>query len=114
MRIKIGIDFGDNDFYHLFEGFFNNIILELYFTPTKEQVVELFNSSAYGMYLAFQNKFTYGEKEHNKYLAESYLKITTDKVYINEEVQEYLDDPDQAHFKNGEFFYTDGRKFLNA
>lgn len=108
MKTQIGISFGDNDFTQLFKAFFDNVILKLDFEPTKEQVVELFNSSAFGLYLAFQNRFEYGDRDHNLYLKNSYLQISVDDVYFDQEITDYMNN----HFSNAEFFWTDGRTFM--
>lgn len=102
--MKIGIRFADNDFYNTFMPFMA-LMSKLEFEPTKEQVVEMFNSGSYMLYLAFQNKFEYEHEEPNRRSTEQYLKINVKQVYLNDEVTKYIEDA--KSWANGEFFVCD-------
>ena len=108
--MNIGIRFGDNDFYNTFEPFFENIIHKLEFEPTREQVVALFNATAYGIYLAFQNRFEYTHQGDPENIIK-YLRIAKESVYIGQEVEDFLAKTD---WDNGEFFYSLDGDFYTA
>lgn len=114
---KIGIEFGDNDFHSCFTG----VLEVLYNTSkssesnesrgsfedlTKEQICIIVNQISYGMYLLYQNKFTYNI-EKNNVVDESlieYLKIKPESILFDKEVDEYAN---SGKFLNGEAFFVD-------
>ena len=82
----IGINFGDNDFGNTFRPFMK-FLHSLEFTPTKEQVVKLFNEMGYGFYLARQNLWQYDNGEdHTK----EYLQIDESNVLMGSEVDLWI------------------------
>lgn len=94
--MKILIDFHDNDFQRTFEGILEIIRLannekicqtDTELNLTKEQWCEVINKISYGMYLLYQNLFEYENDS-----TEKYLKITTDRIYLNEEVDKFIQD----------------------
>lgn len=99
MKQATGIRFGDNDFVNTLLPFFQHIVANLDFEPTKEQLVKIFNESSYGFYLAFQNCFNY-ENEGTK----DYLEIDVSRVYIGDEVTKYV--TEETNFHNHDFVYV--------
>ena len=109
MRYTIGIDFHDNDFYTVFKWFLENIVDRLEFKPTKEQLALIWNGTIGGIYLAFQNKFEYGDIRQYEFLYNAYLKLDSSSFLIDNEVYEFIND--NTRFFNGEFFYLDKGEF---
>lgn len=103
---KIGIRFGDNDFYHTVVPFLKGLhesLCEQGFrlkSLTKETVVKLFNLSAPGLYYLRQNVLNYHTCMHP-----DYLKIRERQVFFDEEVTEHIRKNDG--WDNGEFFWLD-------
>lgn len=106
---KLGIRFGDNDFYYTCTAFLRVLLPDESFTHhkaqdikfTKVQVVELFNGLAPALYLLKQNAWRY---EPGPDIA-GYLKITEDKVYLDDEVDQFI--AKNRAMQNGEFFAVD-------
>lgn len=106
--MRIGISFGDNDFYFTFMPMMEAIAAALTMSHpgnqplTKSQIVEIINGLAYPFYRLCQNRWRHGDggDDHIR----NYLRITEDRVYINEEIDKKLEDP---YWCNGEFFYVD-------
>lgn len=104
---KLGIRFGDNDFYYTCTAFMK-MLLPDDFTHhlagdvkfTKAQIVELFNNMASSLYLLKQNAWRY-ELAPN---IDAYLKITEDHVYLDDEVDKFT--AENSNY-NGEFFAVD-------
>lgn len=104
---KLGINFGDNDFYYTCTAFLRVLLPDEIFTHhkaqhikfTKAQIVELFNGMAPSLYLLKQNAWRY----HPRNIAE-YITITEDKVYLDEEVDKFIK---SRQDNNGEFFAVD-------
>jgi hypothetical protein len=106
--MKIGIYFGDNDFWRtitkfleiLEEGVDNhhayNITVEKRYT--KEHIVKAFNEIASGIYWLSQNGFTY----QTDWDAKPYLQLDISNVYIDAEVDEQLKEDN-----NGEFHFIE-------
>ena len=97
----IGIRFGDNDFYNLFDGWFalfHKRGVGYYQDLNKKKIANLFNKSASGVYWLYQNGLEYN-LEHDP---SNYLKIKSHQIYIDDEVTRYIND--EKEFKNGEFF----------
>lgn len=104
---KIGIRFGDNDFFYTCSAFLKVLLPDEQFTHhlaqditfTKAQVVELFNGMSSALYLLKQNAWRYAG------VRAEYLKIDEYAVYLDDEVDEYMSSfPDGD---NGEFFAVD-------
>lgn len=101
---KMGIKFGDNDFYYTFQNVMLNILGSYTLNPrdtsnlNKKQIVKIINGLSEGCYWLHQNRFRY----ELGWDAKAYLHIKEDKVLIDEEVDEYLKD-DKRH--NGDFYY---------
>lgn len=107
---KIGIRFGDNDFFYTCSAFMRVLLPDEQFTHhsakngltfTKAQVVELFNGMAWSLYMLKQNAWRY---ESGPNIAE-YLKINEGAVYLDDEVDKYM--TDNPGGDNGEFFAVD-------
>jgi hypothetical protein len=106
---KLGIRFGDNDFYYTCTAFLKVLLPDGLFTHhrardlkfTKAQIVELFNKMAPALYLLKQNAWKYESGEH----IASYLKITEDKVYLDDEIDKFI--TEYSGKANGEFFVVD-------
>lgn len=105
---KVGIRFGDNDFYNTLTSFLRVLLPDESFTHqsndltfTKARIVELFNGMGYSMYLLKQNAWRYAPGANTA----EYLKITEDKVYLDGEVDEFIDKHPTGD--NGEFFAVD-------
>lgn len=106
---KIGIRFSDNDFYYTVTAFLRVLLPDESFTHhlandikfTKAQIVELFNGMAYSLYLLKQNAWRYKPGATIK----TYLQITEDKVYLDEEVDSFIKECNGWY--NGEFFAVD-------
>lgn len=104
--MRIGINFGDNDYWATCTAFTEVLLLAASREPeiqlTKAQVVELFNGMAYSLYRLVQNRWLYnhGGDESTK----QYLRIKESQVYLNEEIDEKLEDPCWC---NHSFFYVD-------
>lgn len=87
--MKIAIRYADNDFINTFTPVMN-CILESYrhtgeIITDKEKLCTIINEISYGMYLLFQNRFTYIDNNNTKL----YLQLTSDRIMFNEEVDEY-------------------------
>jgi len=103
---KLGIRFGDNDFYYMCTAFLRVLLPDESYTHrsgqnltfTKAQVVELFNGMAPSLYLLKQNCWEYDAG----LLLPSYLTITEKDVYLDDEVDKFAVDHNNDH--NGEFF----------
>jgi hypothetical protein len=105
--LTLGIRFHDNDFWCSITKFLeilklkDNLRNDASFT--KAQIVQCYNETIYGIYLMYQNCFTYGaekdgiENDHLK----SYLKIKESNIYFGNEVSQFLQDHD--YDDNGEF-----------
>lgn len=110
--MKILIRFGDNDFWSTFHGVLA-IFLEAWQHNekndfTKKQICEIINETSLGVYMVRQNQFEYSNgstmPEHFEHIRK-YLKIDETNIYINEEVDKYLQDI--AHDGNCENFVLD-------
>lgn len=88
---RIGIRFGDSDFYHTFdpvmriigEALQENIDLE-FESLTKERIVWLVNQLTPAIYILFQNGYSYGLDNTDHTF--NYLKISEKDVMFAEEV----------------------------
>lgn len=106
---KLGIWFGDNDFYYTCTAFLRVLLPDENFTHfraadltfTKAQVVELFNGMTPSLYLLKQNAWGYPSGH-----IPNYLKITEDKVFLDDEVDKFIADKGPG-WANGEFFAVD-------
>lgn len=104
---KIGIRFGDNDFYNTFTGVLKFLkegykwSCDLKFT--KKQLCNLINNISMSCYIVFQNQYEY-DVEHFLHTKE-YLHLKEDNIYIDDEVDNYLNDKNT--FLNGEFHVLD-------
>lgn len=105
-KFKVAIDFGDNDFINTFVPLLEHVGTNLPFKPTKDQFVEIVNNLSFGFYLAFQNKFEYGQDEYEH--IKKYLKITKEKVYFDDEVETLIN----KTFPNGECFILECGEYI--
>lgn len=115
---QIGIRFSDNDFSSTLLSFMNLLLPDDYTNHTepchkgpdapmtvsftKEQIVELFNKLAHGLYLMKQN----GWRHKDSGTVDKYLTIEEKNVFFNEEVKAYIERDDGGHL-NHEFFCVD-------
>lgn len=102
---KIGIRFGDNDFYNTFIPFLTVLGeqgIDSYGNMTKEKFVELCNRSIVAFYWLYQNKC----RDHwqTDHAINDYLKITEYYVYFDEEVDTMLKKTGQL---DSDFFVLD-------
>ncbi len=85
----LGIRFPDNDYINSIQAWLKVIAdqeIQSYNFTSKQQIVGLFNKSIDGIYWLVQNKMRYDVSR----LDASYLTITEENVYLNEEVDKYL------------------------
>lgn len=121
---KIGIRFSDNDFYNTLYGFFrvlaDGVLWNHHSLPetlTKARIVQLFNSTNYALYQLYQHGFR--PPHHNRTEEEdqqritTWLTITEENVYFNEEVDQYVDHLRTSQCGNSEFQYFDLEGTLN-
>jgi hypothetical protein len=105
----LGIRFGDNDFHFTWTAIMRTFLDSCdNQNLDKQRIVTICNNISYGMYRLHQNRWQYnnGIKDYDEETRD-YLRITEDKVYINDEVLKFLQETDRH---NCEFFYVD---FLN-
>ena len=98
----IGINFGDNDFYHTFIPLlkaYRHRLEDNDEMPSREKILEDINAMSFIFYKVFQNRGEYEVGDH----MEEYLKINMHQLYINEGVDQEL--KRQEGWCNGEFFY---------
>lgn len=106
---KIGIHFGDNDFFCTCLAFMRVLLPDEQFTHhqasditfTKARVVELFNGMSLALYTLKQNAWRYAPGPN----IAAYLKIDEGAVYLDDEVDKYM--TDNPGGGNGEFFAVD-------
>ncbi len=120
--MKIAIKFHDNDFYHTFYGvlemLFNSFKHSDNLTDNKERLCFLINSLAPLAYVTYQNPWEYNgledavKTEENKEFihTKNYLTITSDRILVNEEVDEYLAN---TSWNNSETFILDTTLYNN-
>ena len=110
--LKIGIYFGDNDFWRTSEAFLkvlksgelnhhadaNKLTLKERYT--KQRIVNLFNKIGESLYWINQNGFSY-DLQWN---ASEYLQIDLDDVYLDEEIKELLKSKDYDN--EGEYTFV--------
>ncbi len=126
---KLGIKFGDNDFAATFLPLLKWLTVETVWTVSPSMIIdfdnkllndkaiiaEIINMMSPVQYILSQNKLEYNGLEKVKETKDfdtnvdfirtkEYLMINPDQVYIDEEVDNYLNGDD---FFNGEFFYVD-------
>jgi hypothetical protein len=116
--MKVGVKFGDNDFYCTLQAFMQSAVDAYNRTDherdkrrgddtfinrmlTKERIVKLFNALAPGLYLLHQNQFTYEGLPN----PEKYLRIETKHVFLGDEVDQYV--KERGEWDNGEFQWVD-------
>lgn len=109
--LLVGIRFSDNDFWKTVTTFLHLFLhLDSRTDPasiTKERVVDLFNRTAYGIYLLCQNGWRY-EPSTDPGAADltKYLTIEESDVFIGEDcIKFYIEASDNGD--NGEFHYVD-------
>lgn len=121
---KFGVKFGDNDFFNTFsrllpaicEGIIeNNHFFKEHWKDspngiTKEYLAEVINNTSTGFYYAYQNPLLYNIKHETNGKGKwenpkKYLQITPDQIYINEEVDNYIEET--YGWDNSEFFYVE-------
>jgi hypothetical protein len=87
---KLGIRFGDNDFGNCITAWLRAIanvgLKEYKFDNNKQKVADLFNRSMPGFYWTCQNLLEY----QTDWDAGEYLNIDVDRVYFDDEVDDYL------------------------
>jgi len=101
--MKIGIVFGDNDFWVTITEFLE--LLKSKQISTKDDVVTLFNNTAHKLYWAKQNKGEYDLE----WDAMSYLQIKKGNVLFDDEVDNFMQEIIEDG-GNGEFFVLDTKK----
>lgn len=106
--MRVAILFGDNDFYYTNMAFMK-VLAELFYncrddrtTVTKEEIVNLFNSLAYQIYM-FTTHVSHPESPHDH--LKKCLQINDSRVYLNDEIDKKLETYNQ--WGNGDFFYVD-------
>ena len=93
---RIGINFGDNDFFNTFRPLMGTFLKAYEYDPegveqlTKEQVVYILNELFFGFYMLFQNKFQYNIAEEEKLHTKEYLKLTEKDILFDVEVDDKL------------------------
>lgn len=108
-KFQVGIDLGDNDYNNTVRPF-----LELFLqncagwrmTPTKEQVVRLFNLSAPGLYWLCQNRLEYSDTEDQRAFMNNYLQIGPERVWIGDEVVKRYNEMMATGNYNASFFFS--------
>lgn len=107
--MKIGINFGDNDFQITFENVMNALLFAFNekdkMFRTKTNLVKIVNSLSIGMYLLHQNKFEYSCSSKEIDHIEKYLNISTSDIFLNDQVDDYLKKND--NWCNSEFIFMD-------
>lgn len=107
--MRIGINFGDNDFGSTFGPIMKIIIDAVEYNKslekklTKENISQLVNGLSLSAYKMFQYTWDYddgGDKHIGKY-----LKIKPEDIYLNEEIDEKL--KTYSSWANRSFFYAD-------
>ena len=113
MKVKIGILFGDSDFYQTFttaldlldKGIRNNLYrFEGKYKSQEiddDYIVRVLNLTTSACYYGYQNMLLYDNP--NPGMSYDYLKITKDNVYIDDKLDELLATEDKYGF-NGELF----------
>jgi len=107
----IGIRFSDNDFTSTIEAFLQAILdtgIEYYVDLDKEKIVKLFNLSAPALYWLVQNRLQYNEDWNPS----TYLTISVDKVFFDDEVNEYI--KNCKGWDNGEFHVLDTQTLFKS
>lgn len=107
----IAIKFSDNDFSSTVQAFLKTIRdsgLDKY-DLNKENIVELFNRSAHGLYWLVQNKLGYAT---NGFDPAVYLRITVYNVFLDDEVTEKLKTTN--NWCNGEFHILNSKRFRTS
>ncbi len=103
----IGIDFGDNDFSSTIRAFLkifkDSVLVELYpQNVTKENIIRLWDMLAPGCYWLAQDGFQDKNGPEEELSIINYLKITKDRIYLNEEcIQNFYED------NNWSYWYID-------
>jgi len=117
MKYKLGIRFSDNDFHNTIVGFlrvFHDGImwnhLDVADELTKPRIVALFNNLAPSLYILYQNWYRDVGYEFDP----SYIQITDEHVFIDDEVNKYLLYLKESRCGNGEFHYYDYEGTLNS
>ena len=129
---KLGIYFGDNDFGATFLPLLNSFMcktevrigsmtldFDVKLPNDKVLICEIINNLSPIYYILTQNQFEYNglkkafetkdfESVEDFRLTSNYLMIKPAHLYINEEVDEFINNRD--NFRNGEFFYVDFEK----
>jgi hypothetical protein len=114
--MRVAIRFADNDFYNTLMPFMK-VLAELIYhrdedeNPiTKMDIVNLFNATAYSIYMFCQHRPNDQSHEHLK----TYLTIEARNVFIDGEIDKKLETMDphiykgkMSYWDNGEFFYAD-------
>jgi len=109
--MRIAIKFGDNDFYNCFSGVLLTMLEAYKWTgehlESKEEIVSVVNEISYGCYVLFQ-KLRHGSEDLNeKSRIKEYLQITKERVLIDEEIDQYIEE--FSWQLNGELFILDTR-----
>lgn len=115
---RIGIRFGDNDFYYTFIGILTNIDKAIeagrsykggLLSISKAKWVELINEMALSSYYLWQNQFAYtngATHEEHRERTREYLKVKPNRILLNESLDAYLE---KTEGDNGETFILDRR-----
>ena len=111
--MKIGIKFGDNDFHSTFTGVLIALNESIIYnegshgevkiiSENREIITSFINELSYGMYMIRQSNNGI-PSEHIR----EYLKITSNKVFINDEVTTMISEYNKSGGNNGDFFILD-------
>lgn len=112
---KIAIKFGDNDFYNTFIPLLKVFLEAEYIPNNKEKICYLINLLSYPLYLLNQNSWKYngleneielGKSHHSIHIKE-YLRLESNQLLLNEEVDKLIEEGDAMHCFNGEIFVYD-------
>ena len=122
-QFKIGIRFGDNDFHYTNLGVLASLEMAIVLTVnhstetiidfTKEQFAKVINEMYLAMYLLHQNRFSYNNIKVDGEEIErtrKYLTIDASRIYLNDEVDAYVEKLMSNDYANGEFHVLDMSK----
>ena len=90
---KLAIRFSDNDFVNTIRPWLTLLTdghLDEVEKMTKQEIVDLFNRSAAGVYWVSQNKMRYQSSEADVASIAKYLTTDDNHVFFDEEVDQYI------------------------
>lgn len=106
--MKIAIRFGDNDFFQTFEGVLN-VLLEAHrrgvvLPKDKEKLVKIINELSNVCYFLYQTNC-------EELKQDDYLQIKEGQLFIDNEVDEYLDSVRCFSKQTGEYYVNENYEF---